>query len=83
MVFKDLVSVNLGRFVECSGVVPTAKFTYQKCMGSCDALLCEFQTLKSALESGREARTVQIDFSTAFDRVNHQGIFYKLCFVGI
>ena len=26
---------------------------------------------------------VQIDFSAAFDMVNHQGILYKLCSVGI
>ena len=39
--------------------------------------------LKSALKSGQEARIVQIDFNPAFDRVNHQGILYKLCFVGI
>ena len=40
-------------------------------------------TLQSALESGKEARIVQIDFSAAFDRVNHHGILYKLCSVGI
>ena len=40
-------------------------------------------TLQSALESGQEARIVQIDFSVAFDRVNHQGILYRLCSVGI
>ena len=40
-------------------------------------------TLQSALESGQEARIVQIDFSAAFDRVNHLGILYKLCSVGI
>ena len=34
-------------------------------------------------ESGREAKMVQIDFSAAFDRVNHQDILYKLCSVGI
>ena len=33
--------------------------------------------LQSALKSGQEARIVQIDFSAAFDRANHQGIFYK------
>ena len=37
----------------------------------------------SALESGQEARIVQIDFSAAFNRVNHQGILYKLSSVGI
>ena len=30
-----------------------------------------------------EARIGQIDFSAAFDRVNHQGILYRLCSVGI
>ena len=40
-------------------------------------------TLQSALESGQEARIVQIDFSAAFDRVNHLGLLYKLCSVGI
>ena len=40
-------------------------------------------TLQGALESGQEARIVQIDFSSAFDRVNHQGILNKLCSVGI
>ena len=31
----------------------------------------------------QEARIVQIDFSAAFDRVNHQGILIKLCSVGV
>ena len=35
------------------------------------------------MESGQEARIVQIDFNAAFDRVNHQGILYKLCSMGI
>ena len=54
-----------------------------KVWGTCDALLCVSHTLQSALESGQEARIVQIDFSAAFDRANHLGILYKLCFVGI
>ena len=40
-------------------------------------------TLQSALENRQEARIVQIDFSAAFDRDNHQGILYWLCSVGI
>ena len=35
------------------------------------------------MESGQEARIVQIDFSAAFDTVNHQEILYKFCSVGI
>ena len=40
-------------------------------------------TLQSVLDSGQEDRIVQIDFRASFDRVNHQGILYKLCSVGI
>ena len=81
--FERLVSIRLGRFMERSGVFPTTQFAYRKGLGTCDALLCVSHTLQSALESGQEARTVQIDFSAAFDRVNHLGILYTLCSVGI
>ena len=64
-------------------MLPTTQFAYRKGLGICDALLCVLHTLQSALESGQEARMVQIDFSAAFDRVNHQRILYKLCSVSI
>ena len=67
----------------CSGVLPTTQFAYRNGLGTCDALLCVSHTLQSALESGQEARIVQIDFSAAFDRVNHPGILHKPCTVGI
>ena len=82
-VFECLVSVRLGRFMDSSGVLPTTQFAYRKGVGTCDALLCVSHTLQSALESGLEARIVQIDFSAAFDSVNHLDILYKLCSVGI
>ena len=67
--FKRLVAVRLGRFMEHCGVLSTTQFAYRKFLGTCDALLCVSHTLQSALESGVEARIVQIDFSAAFDRV--------------
>ena len=69
--------------MECSGVLPNTQFAYPKGLGTRDALLCVSHTMQSALESGLEARIMQIDFSAAFDRVNHLGILYKLCSVGI
>ena len=82
-VFKRLMSVRVWRFMECGGVLPTTQFAYRKGLGTCDALLCVTHTLHSALEMGQEARIVQIDFSAAFDRVNHEGILFKLCSVGV
>ena len=39
-VFERLVSVRLGRFMECRGVFPTTQFAYRKGLGICDAILC-------------------------------------------
>ena len=64
-------------------MLPTTQFAYRKGLGACDALLCVSHTLQSALESGQDAIIVQIDFSAAFDRLNHHGILYRLCSVGI
>ena len=77
------MSVRLGQFMDRRGVLQTTQFAYRKGLGTCDALLCVSHTLQSALESGQEARMVQIDFTAAFDRVYRQGILYKLCSVGI
>ena len=77
------MSVRLGRFMELRGVLPTTQFAYQKGLGTCDALLCVSRTLQSALDSVQEDLIVQINFSAAFDRVNHLGILYKLCSVDI
>ena len=82
-VFERLVLVRFGRFMELSGVLLTTQFAYRKGLGTCDALLCVSHTLQCALERGQEARIVQIDFRAAFDRVNHRGILYNLCSVGI
>ena len=76
--FERLVSDRFGRFMDRIGVLPTNHFAYRKGLGTCDQLLCVSHTLLRALESGQEARIVQIDFSAAFDRVNHLGILYKL-----
>ena len=64
-------------------VLPTTQFAYRKGLGTSDALFWVSHTLQSALESGQEARIVQIHFSAAFDTVNHQCILYRLCSVGI
>ena len=75
-VFERLVSVHLKRIMECSVVFPTTQFAYWKGLGTCDAFLW-------VLESGQEARNVQIDFNAAFGMVNHQGIPSRLSSVGI
>ena len=69
--------------MECSGVLLTTQFAYWKGLDTCDGLLFMSQTVQNSLKRGQEARILQIDFSAALDRANHQGILYKLCSVGI
>ena len=69
--------------MERSGVLPITQFANRKGLGCRDALLYVSRTLQSELDSVQEARIVQIDFSVAFNMVNHQGILYRLCSVGI
>ena len=64
-------------------MLPTTQFADWKGLGTCDDLLCVADSLQSALELGQEAIIVEIDFIAAFDRVNHQGILFKLCSVGV
>ena len=71
-VVERQVSVRLGRFMERSGVLPTTQFAYRDGLCTCDALLCVSHTLQSAVKSGQVATIVQIDFSAAFERVNHR-----------
>ena len=66
--------------MERSGVLPTTQFAYRKGLGTCDTILCISHTLQSVLESGQEARILQIDFSAPFI---YQGILCQLCSVGI
>ena len=82
-VFERLLLVRFGHFIYCRGVLPTIQFAFRKGLGTCDALLCVAHTLQSALEMDQEARIVQIDFSAAFDRVNHHEILFKLCSVKV
>ena len=66
--------VRLGRFGEGSLVILTTQFAYRKGLRTCHALSFVSHALQSALESGQEARIVQINFRAASDRVNHQGL---------
>ena len=70
-------------YMERSRVLPTTQFAYQKGLGTCNDLVCAPHTLKREFKREQKARIVQIDLCAAFDRVNHQGILHKLCFVGV
>ena len=81
--YERLVAVRLGRLWSTVVCFQPPSFLIGKVWVPVMRFFCVSHTLQSALERGQEARIVQIDFSAAFDWVNHHGILYKLCSVGI
>ena len=59
-----------------------AQFAYRKGQGCTDALLTISHHLQNSLDAGMESYIVQLDFSTACDRVSYSGLLFKLKFIG-
>ena len=58
-------------------------FLYRKGLGSCDALLTFSYQQQVALSRSMEGRLIQLDFSSAFDRISYRNLLYKLRSIGI
>ena len=82
-VYERLLVRRLSAFAEKNNLFPSLQFGFRKGLGTCDALLTISHTVQKALDSGSEARLVGLDFSAAFDRVNHAALVFKLKQFGI
>ena len=83
-VFERLISSRFGPFLERSRVLPCQKYSYWKNFDTCDALLDIVCAGQMNLDRGGQLAFVQIiDFSAAFDRVNHGGLVFKLQEAGV
>ena len=82
-VYERLISSRLASFMESSNLFPPHQYSYRKGLGTCDALLDVVCAGQDVLDGGGELALVQIDFSAAFDRVNHIGLLHKLAAAGV
>ena len=82
-VFEKLLARKLNCFLEAEGILPSTQFGYRKRLGTTDALLTFSHDIQAALRDGMEVRAVAIDFSAAFDKVNHKGIAHNLQNIGV
>ena len=82
-VYEKLIACRLSGYLERANLISPHQFAYRKGLGTCDALLSVNDICQRALDAGQEVRVISIDFSAAFDRVNHAGIVYKLQEIGI
>ena len=77
-VAEKLIAKPLYSYLEKNQILYNKQYAYRKNLGTCDALLNLTNILQTNLEQGQESRVVQIDFSAAFDLVNHKALLYKL-----
>lgn len=82
-IFERLLAKRLMVYAEKNDLLPSLQFAYRKGLSTCDAVLIISNRVQKALDTGSEARMVGLDFSAAFDRVNHKALIYKLCQLGI
>ena len=82
-VYERLVARRLCPFLERMGALPVTQFAYRKGRSTCDALLYLSHIVQSALDRGFEAQIVQLDFSAAFDRINHAAVGHLLSLAGV
>ena len=82
-VYERLLARRLRAFAERNNLFPNLQFGFRKGLGTCDALLTISHTVQKALDSGSEVRMVGLDFSAAFDRVNHAALIFKLKQFGV
>ena len=73
----------LNAYAESIHLFPSQQFGFRKGLGACDAVLTISDEVQRALDSGSEACMVGLDFSAAFDFVNHKVLIYKLRQLGI
>ena len=82
-VAERLIFKPMYRYLESNHLLAVHQYAYRKKLGTCDALLDLTCHLQKNLDNGCETRIVQIDFSAAFDLVNHKALIYKLQNIGI
>lgn len=82
-IFERVLARRLSSYCNHLDFIPKSQFGFRKGLGTCDALLTLSHDLQSSLDKGYESRVVAIDFSSAFDLVNHKALLYKLQLMGI
>ena len=77
-IFERLLIKYLDNFAEKRNLFPNFSLVVCKGLGTCDALLTITSFVQKASVFGCKVRMVGLDFSAAFDCVNHKALIFKL-----
>ena len=76
-VFECLLAKHLNAYAETNDLFPHLQFAFRKGLGTCDALLTIISAVQKSLDTGCEVHMIGLDFSSAFDSVNHVGSYLQ------
>ena len=82
-IFERLLAKRLNRFLDINNLLPSSQFGFRKGLSTSDALVYITHDMQAALDAGHESRVISLDFSSAFDRVNHRALLSKVRSIGI
>ena len=80
-VFERVMYSSLSNFLERFIILIQNQFGFRKCHWSYMALMAIMDNIIQALEKGEFVVGVFLDFSKAFDTVNHDILFEKKCII--
>ena len=80
---EKLVSHKLSSFCEKHVFLSASQFSYRNGLGCTDALKTMSHHLQKSLDTEIDSYIVQLDLSSAFDRVSHSGLLLKLKYIGV
>ena len=82
-ILDNLMYTRLPSFIKKYRLLYSNQFGFRRGHSPDLALICLVDTISNALENGEYVLGIFLDFSTAFDTVNHDILFTKLEYLGI
>lgn len=82
-IFEKILTARIIEHLNAHNILPLRQSGFRKGYSCCTALLDVVDSIMSSLDSGNSCVLVLLDYTRAFDKVNHQVLFALLLHIGL